>query len=112
MLEKKYRITKNTDFKRIYQKGKFFSNDYFLIKYHPNRFSETRFAFVINKKISKKAVVRNKIKRQIREIVRNNLKQFKSGLDIIIVIKKDLSQVPFSQIEKNLLQVCQKAGLL
>jgi len=112
MLEKKYRITKNADFKRIYQKGKFFSNDFFLVKFYPNRLSNSRFSIIVNKKINKKAVIRNKIKRQIREIVRNKLKQLRSGFDIIIIIKRDLSQDFFNEMEKQLLVLFKKADLL
>lgn len=112
MLEKKLRITKNADFKRIYQKGKFFSNEFFLVKLHPNRFPNNRFAVIVNKKISKKAVIRNKIKRQIREIIRINQGQLKTGFDIIVIVKKDLTRESYKNIEQNLLHLFKRAGLL
>jgi len=52
---------------------------------------------VVSKKISKKAVVRNKIKRRLRHICRENLK---SG-NFIIVVKRDISNEDFKKLENE-----------
>ena len=49
-----------------------------------------KFGFIISKKISKKAVVRNKIKRLIAEEVRKNLDKFENGFRGIFLIKKGI----------------------
>jgi len=52
---------------------------------------------VVSKKISKKAVIRNKIKRRIRHLSRENLKEGK----FVIVIKKNISDVEFKKLEND-----------
>lgn len=51
---------------------------------------DVKFGFIISKKISKKAVVRNKIKRLIAEEVRQNLDKFETGFRGIFLIKKNI----------------------
>jgi len=59
---------------------------------------------VVSKKISKKAVVRNKIKRRLRHICRENLK---NG-NFIIVVKKDISNEDFKIIENEFKKIIYK----
>jgi len=52
---------------------------------------------VVSKKISKKAVIRNKIKRRIRHLSRENLKEGK----FVIVVKKNIADVEFKKLEND-----------
>ena len=47
----------------------------------------SRFGFIISTRISKKAVVRNKIKRTISDYIRININMIKNGLDVVFLIK-------------------------
>lgn len=49
-----------------------------------------KFGFVISKKISKKAVIRNKIRRKLAEEVRKNLNKFEDGFRGIFLVKKNI----------------------
>ena len=49
---------------------------------------QPKFGFIISRKISKKAVVRNKIKRLLAEEIRKNLDKFENGFRGIFLIKK------------------------
>ncbi len=51
---------------------------------------DKKFGFVISKKISKKAVVRNKIRRKLAEEVRKNLDKFENGFRGIFLVKKNI----------------------
>jgi ribonuclease P protein component len=51
---------------------------------------DVKFGFIISKKISKKAVVRNKIKRLIAQEVQNNLDKFEDGFRGIFLVKKNI----------------------
>ena len=68
---------------------------------------EIKFGFVISKKISKRAVDRNKIKRRMCEILRKDLNKFKSGTKIVFLAKKSLLEVKMSELEKEISKVCQ-----
>jgi len=59
---------------------------------------------VVSKKISKKAVIRNKIKRRVRHLSRENLKKGK----FVIVIKKDIADIEFQKIENDFKKIVNK----
>lgn len=69
-------------------------------------------AIVISTKVSKKATQRNRLKRQLREIIRHHLDQIKSGYDIVVSAKISALNQEYQQLEKNLLALLTKAKLL
>jgi ribonuclease P protein component len=84
MLPREKRLANPRDFKRVYQKGSFFSAGIFNAKYLPNKLDFTRIGIVVSKKISKKATERNKIKRLFREAFRALHQEVPTGLDIVV----------------------------
>ena len=59
---------------------------------------------MVSKKISKKAVIRNKIKRRIRHISRENLKEGK----FVIVVKKNIADLEFKKLENDFKKIVSK----
>ena len=62
MLKKENRLKKKKDFERIYKKGRGFKGDSLFLKILENKEELTRIGIVVSKKVSKKAVQRNKLK--------------------------------------------------
>ncbi|KKR18361.1 MAG: Ribonuclease P protein component [candidate division CPR2 bacterium GW2011_GWC1_41_48] len=112
MLRKEFRITKENEFKRIYQKGKFFGNGEYTVRSLPNRSSFSRVAVVILKKHTKKATKRNLARRRLQEIVRLNFAKLRPGFDLIITSKRDLAEVEYQNLEKSLLALLNRGNLL
>ncbi len=111
MLNKKNRLTKRKEFGYIYKKGKkSFSNDLTLI-YIETKLSHPRFGFVVTKKVGK-AVVRNKIKRQLSEIVRLNLHLFNKKFNYIFVAKPSITQKSFNEIKESVFKMLQREKLI
>lgn len=78
MLKKKYRLKKYSAFIATYNYNNIIYNDKFCIylgKEKKDSSFPTKYAFVVSKKVSKKAVVRNRIKRLMRESVRLYIKK-------------------------------------
>ncbi len=90
MLPFENRIKKRKDFENIFKNGELLYSDILTVKFLKNNLSRTRFGFIVSKKISKKAVLRNSIKRKLREQIRLRLPNFKKGFDIIIIAKKEI----------------------
>lgn len=83
------------------------------IKYSPNRLDVSRFTVVVGTKVSKKAVVRNKIKRQIRAIIYKQLPKFKPGFDLMFMVKKEAVGKTGNDFETEILRILsQKTRLL
>ncbi len=111
MLKKQYRITCDSDFKKIYKKGKTFRDLFFIIKISQNKLSISRFGFVASKKTAYKIVYRNRIRRQLSEIVRTNFSQIKPGFDVIIIAKAQVLGKNYQDIEKRLINIFRRAGI-
>ena len=79
MLEKKNRINLDKEFDRVFKTGQSFYAKIFGIKTANNGLAETRAGFLVGLKVSKKAVIRNKIKRQIRSIISQELPKDRQG---------------------------------
>lgn len=88
MLPKINRLKKKKDFERVFKQGRGLKQDFLSLKFAKNNLEATRFGFVVGQKVSRKAVVRNKVKRRLREIARINLGNIKKGLDIVVVAGK------------------------
>lgn len=111
MLSKQNRLRLKRDFEKAFKQGKSFRQDFLFMKIAENDLNETRFGFIVSKKISNKAVIRNKIKRQLREIVRNQLDQIKKGLDIVLVALPEIKNKDFQKIEQTVNKLLKKARI-
>lgn len=101
MLKVCYRLKSPKDFRRTYQKGKFLTNPYLVVYYRKNRQNTYRIGFSVSKKIGK-AVVRNRVKRRLREICRLNENLFPSGWDFIFVARVKIKDASYQVMEKSL----------
>lgn len=91
MLPKKHRITDDYDYKRVRRLGETFHTPLFILTIAPAKDPTTlRFGFITSKKLDKRAVVRNRAKRLLREAVRENFDIFKKGVDVVLVAKRDV----------------------
>lgn len=78
MLSQKHRLSKSADVKQTTARGRSFFNPYFVIKSSQNK-EDVLVTVVVSVKVSKKAVIRNKIKRIVRDEVRKSITKFKNG---------------------------------
>lgn len=82
-------------------------NSQFILKEKKNGLTVNRFGIVVSKKIDKKAVVRNRVKRFFRTVLMSLFGKMSTGHDILIIVKKGI----FSKTkEENLLAVKNALG--
>jgi ribonuclease P protein component len=112
MLPAKNRLVKRKDFEIVHRSGKFFSLSLLALKVCANGQAQTRVGLVVGIKFSKKAVERNRIKRQLREIVRLNLDKMKPGFDVVLIVKKTREEPDFTELTGLVLDLLRKAGVL
>ena len=111
MLPKANRLTKETDFKLLAKKGRLFYSSLFTIKLNKKKNFASRFGVVISAKVSKKAVVRNKVKRRITEIIRLALPKIKSEFDVMILVKPVVAEKNYKEIKEDLEKLFKKARI-
>lgn len=109
MLPSKNRLTKKKDFERILGKGKGVQTDFLFMKWVFNDLKSSRFGFIVSKKVSKKAPVRNKIKRKLREIIKSRLLKIKKKVDCIFIVRSGLERKDFHKLEEIVDRVLIKA---
>lgn len=77
-----------------------------------NKEESSRFGIVVSTKISKLAVDRNRIKRQMRSAIKSLLPKLKANYDILILTKRNILDATDEVITKDLESALQKAGTL
>ncbi|NOY35507.1 MAG: ribonuclease P protein component [bacterium] len=111
MLPKKHRINKEM-FKKVFPSGRSVHSGLISLKITKGEEENARFAFVVSAKTAKKAVDRNKLKRRARHIAAKLLPSFKRGVTVIFFFKKGSEKLDFKELEKEMANICKKAGIL
>lgn len=103
-------LKENAAFRRLYYKGKSAGNRYLVIYCARNRLEVTRVGLTVSTKLGH-AVVRNRVRRRLREIVRHNASCLPSGYDIVIVARTAAVEAEFAALEKSFRTLTGRLGL-
>ena len=112
MLPKKNRLTKKKDFENVFKRGRSFKEDFLIFKIIENKLGQIRFGFVVSKKISKKATLRNKVKRRISESVRLKIGKLKKRFDGILLTLPEIEKKDFGKIDETIEKLFKRAKIL
>jgi ribonuclease P protein component len=86
------RIRKKKDFLSLYKNGSRFRGRHFSLVYRPNELGFSRLAVVVSKKVGP-AVIRNKVKRRMREIFRRHKPLLPEATDVIVVTRPEILEL-------------------
>jgi ribonuclease P protein component len=102
MISRTHRFHGHNSLNYVYRNGQNIRGSLTALKYTTNsRRTEYRLAVVVSKKVSKLAVVRNRIRRRLYEAVRRHETQINQPYDIVITVFSDtLQNLPADQIEQ------------
>ena len=103
-------LKENAAFRRLYYKGKSTGNRYLVIYCARNRLEATRVGLTVSTKLGH-AVVRNRVRRRLREIVRHNAACLPSGYDIVVVASTAAVEAEFAALEKSFRTLTGRLGL-
>lgn len=106
-MKKKFIVKEHIDFTNIINKGRYFKDKYFVIYILKNELEHYRFGISVGKKVGN-AVVRNKVKRQMRMIIDNYKKNYQNGIDYIIIIRNGYIGGSFSDIKNSFENIINK----
>lgn len=109
MLAKENRLRANKDFSRVYKKGKKTVGKTLVIYYIENGGAQSRYGFSVSRRIGN-AVVRNRVKRRLREAVRRTATDHRPGYDYILVARSASLDAAAREIEKDILAARREAG--
>ena len=106
-----YRLTRRSDFGRVYAKGRSYAGDLVVVYVLPTREQSVRVGFTVSSKVGG-AVVRNRTRRRLREAVRKLLPQVMSGYDLVIVARARAAEASLGQIAAAVEAVLRRARII
>jgi len=110
MLGRQFRIRNGKEYNNIYRNGRKFGGRYLIVYILPAASKNSRFGIVASGKVGN-AVKRNRIKRQIREIIRQNKDRLEGQFSVIIIARYKIFGTSYKDLEKDFLHIVKKAGL-
>ena len=103
-------VKKNYEFRRMYAKGKSGVSSCLVVYYRPNRRACNRLGVTVSTKLGH-AVVRNRVRRHLREIFRLSQGQMKQGYDVILVARTRAARADYWELKRAYEKTCKKLGL-
>lgn len=101
------RLLKTSEFKFVFKNGIKYKGNYLLIFCIAG--GTGKFGVVVSKKVSKKAVIRNRLKRRLREIYRTNKSVLPENVNIVAVALAEAVKVSYNELEEDFHNICKKA---
>lgn len=105
------RLKKNREFKYVYSNGRVFSNNLLVMYIVYNNEDFNKVGFSVSKKVGK-SVIRNKVRRRIKECYRLNSSLIKRGYNIIFVSRVKAKEATYHELEKAMISLFKKAQIL
>ena len=106
-MQKIFSLRLKKDINFVFKKGEKCNSHTFFLKYVYGGKNFFRYGIVVSSKVSKKAIIRNKIRRQIKEIIRKNQKTI-PPVDFMVFVQKESLEKTFKEKEKEILFLLDK----
>ena len=103
------RLRKNAEFAAVYDQGRTWADSFVVLKSLPNGLECNRYGFVAGKRLGK-AVVRNRVKRLLREVARSI--PTKSGWDIVFIGRNQAATANYHQLGAAVAGLLRRAQIL
>jgi ribonuclease P protein component len=108
-MRRNQRLTKQSDFATVYRRGRAFAHPLLALRLLPNQLPHSRYGFAVGKTVGK-AVVRNQVKRRLREGVHTLPVQ--SGWDIVVIARSRAAAADFHALRRATARLLTRAGVL
>jgi len=112
MLPRTNRLQKTKDIKKVFKRGKEVKEDLLILRTVKNNLDNSRFGFIVSQKVSKRASLRNKVKRRLRDLVKGKLKKIKTGKDYLLIALPGLETKSFKDIKEAVDKLFEKAKII
>ncbi|HEX8762201.1 MAG TPA: ribonuclease P protein component [Candidatus Saccharimonadales bacterium] len=114
MIDKAHRFQGYNSLRFVYQKGQTVRGPLCALKYALNRRRSTyRIAIVVSRKVHKSAVVRNRIRRRMYEVIRAYGPRIKDSYDLVFMVySEQLAELPLPELQTAVREKLEKAHIL
>jgi ribonuclease P protein component len=111
MLPSAHRLTRRRDFARVSAAGKSVYTPSLRLRWVVTGRPASRFAVVVSSRVSKHATKRNRLKRQLRTVLRQQLKQVKPGFDTVLSAAPQALGQPYAALRDEIQTLVRKSPL-
>ncbi|MCH8919229.1 MAG: ribonuclease P protein component [Chloroflexi bacterium] len=108
-MRKQLRLRKRKEFDTVFKRGQFLTSRLLVLRSVPNQLQHNRYGFVTSKRLGN-AVVRNRVRRRLREGIRSLTTR--PGRDIVISTRAPAAQADFHQLKAAVASLFARAGIL
>jgi ribonuclease P protein component len=108
-MQREMRLRRREDFNAVHRRGRSWANAVLVVRVLPNALPQTRIGFSISKRVGK-AVVRNRIKRRLREAVR--ALEPHGGYDVVVIAREPAAAADYHALRAGLGALLVRAKLL
>jgi ribonuclease P protein component len=110
-LARPFRLRKPSEFRRVREEGRCWSSPLLVVCKLENGLSHSRFGFSVSRRIGG-AVVRNRVKRRMREAVRAQRDLVAPGWDIVLIARPRIGLAMYADVELGVARLLGVAGVL
>ncbi len=110
-MNRKYRLTSSTDFKRVRRTGQSYAHPFLILIVTRNVKGVSRFGFIAGRSLGG-AVLRNRAKRRLRSALQPYLTSIQPGWDSVMIARPALLDASWEQLIRSLEQLLKRAKLL
>ncbi|MFT9497758.1 ribonuclease P protein component [Anaerosolibacter sp.] len=110
-MEQMLRLKKNIEFKKVYDKGNSMANRQLVLFMMKNGEDFNRVGFSVSKKVGN-SVVRNRVKRLMKESFRSVGPAAAKGYDLVFIARVNIKEASYSDVEKAMVHLLRKSKLL
>lgn len=96
-MQRKHRLTGSKKYSQIHREGRSVANRLLVIRFLSNGLDHSRFGFLVSKRIGN-AVVRNRVKRRLREAVR--MTPVKPGWDSVLIARRGAERAKYQELRQ------------
>jgi ribonuclease P protein component len=108
-MHRQLRLRRRTDFDAVFKQGRAWHNELLVLRSHPNSLPHNRYGFVTGKRLGG-AVVRNRLRRRLRESIR--VLPTQAGWDVVVSAKMPAAGATFHELNRAVVQLLGRAGIL
>ena len=109
-MQRQFRLRRSAEFERLRAEGRTWRHPLLTLAVAPNQLDHNRYGFIASRHLGG-AVVRNRTRRVLREIVRLRNPALKPGFDVVIIARDEIVRQPYSKVREALEGLFKRAGL-
>ena len=110
-MQKKYRLKNGRVFSYLRTKGQSSANKMLVLVHAPSKYP-LRVGFIVSKKVDNRAVIRNKVRRRLREAFRALIPYIKDNVNYIVIARDICGEANYEELANSLLHLIIKSDLL